>query len=311
MKVNVVSKKSGSIMKNCLLKKTIILISFFTCSLFGYQYDLAIASIFQQEARFMKEWIEFHRLIGVQHFYLYNDNSSDNFKEILDPYIKAGIVELYDYPRNEKNFFLHQVSAFDDALHKATGLVKWLAIIDLDEFIVPVKNDNLIDFLKNFEEYGGVCLNWLMFGTSSISKIEPNELMINKLIMCSGQTWWGHLKSIVRPERVQGIHHAHIATYKPGFFQVSANKIRFEGAFFDGPLDEIRINHYWTRDCYNMITKKIPRYISFAPKDDYGMQLWKIHEAIEIVKKTNVAKDQAILKYSAKLEKMMNSQLTP
>lgn len=292
-----------------IVSKVLLILVFLPCQLLGYKYDLAIASIFQQEARFLKEWIEFHRLIGVQHFFLYNDNSTDNFRDILAPYIKAEIVELYDFPRNQKDHVSHQVEACNDALHKATGCVKWLAFIDLDEFIVPVKKDNLVDFLKNFNDYGGICLNWLMFGTSDVNKIDPHELMIKKLVMCYGKTWYGYVKSIVRPERVKGMNNPHVATYNPGFFQVSANKVKFDGWYFDGPLDEIRINHYWTRDCYNMVTSKIARYMSYVANDDYAMQLWKILEAIEIVKKLNVTKDEAILKYSAKLEKRMTLDL--
>lgn len=39
------------------------------------QYELAICAIFQDEAAYLKEWIEFHKLVGVQHFYLYNHAS--------------------------------------------------------------------------------------------------------------------------------------------------------------------------------------------------------------------------------------------
>lgn len=43
------------------------------------KYYLALVSFFRNEARFLKEWIEFYRMIGVEHFYLYNHLSDDNF----------------------------------------------------------------------------------------------------------------------------------------------------------------------------------------------------------------------------------------
>ena len=52
-------------------------------------WDLAIATMFQDEARWLKEWLEYHLLVGVQHFYLYNNLSSDNYQDVLQPYIDA------------------------------------------------------------------------------------------------------------------------------------------------------------------------------------------------------------------------------
>ena len=43
-------------------------------------YDLSVCAIFKDEASYLKEWIEYHKLVGVQHFYLYeNENESDDF----------------------------------------------------------------------------------------------------------------------------------------------------------------------------------------------------------------------------------------
>ena len=41
---------------------------FFPCALFGYDYEFAICTIFKNNASYLKEWIEFHRMMGVEHF---------------------------------------------------------------------------------------------------------------------------------------------------------------------------------------------------------------------------------------------------
>lgn len=38
-------------------------------------------------------------LIGIEHFYLYNNNSTDNYEEVLKPYIDKGLVTLIDWPQ--------------------------------------------------------------------------------------------------------------------------------------------------------------------------------------------------------------------
>ncbi len=42
---------------------------------------ISIISLFRDEAPYLKEWIEFHRLIGVDQFHLVNNNSTDNYRK--------------------------------------------------------------------------------------------------------------------------------------------------------------------------------------------------------------------------------------
>ena len=51
------------------------------------KYTVAVCAIFKNESVFLKEWLEYHLLIGVEHFYLYNNFSEDNYQDILAPYL--------------------------------------------------------------------------------------------------------------------------------------------------------------------------------------------------------------------------------
>lgn len=77
-----------------MLKMFVFILFFCISNTYAYQYDLSICAIFRDEAPYLKEWIEFHRMLGVQHFYLCSHNSIDNYKDVLKPYIRKGIVEL-------------------------------------------------------------------------------------------------------------------------------------------------------------------------------------------------------------------------
>src|SRR5207248_10986601 len=57
---------------------------------------LAICAIFKNEAPYLREWIEFHRLVGVSHFYLYRNGSTDDWEPVLRPYIGDGIATIVD-----------------------------------------------------------------------------------------------------------------------------------------------------------------------------------------------------------------------
>ena len=39
---------------------------------------LAVCAIYRNEAPYLREWIEFHRLVGVERFFLYNNESTDD-----------------------------------------------------------------------------------------------------------------------------------------------------------------------------------------------------------------------------------------
>ena len=57
-------------------------------------YGISICAIFKDESIYLKEWIEFHLLIWIEHFYLYNNFSKDSYLEVLKPYIEKNIVTL-------------------------------------------------------------------------------------------------------------------------------------------------------------------------------------------------------------------------
>ncbi|NBO24478.1 MAG: hypothetical protein EBU93_04520, partial [Chlamydiae bacterium] len=145
------------------------ILSFF--SLFGYEHTVSIAAIFQNEAPYMKEWIEYHLAVGVDHFYLTNNRSEDDYLKVLKPYIDHGIVDLFHLdtaPTSEKDWIKVQQTAYLNTGVFARGKTKWMAFIDLDEFIFPVKHLNVKNFLKKYDRWPSICINWLEFGTSNI-----------------------------------------------------------------------------------------------------------------------------------------------
>jgi hypothetical protein len=235
---------------------------------FAYQYDVSICCIFQDEGRFLKEWIDYHRLIGVQHFYMYDNESTDDSRAILEPYINAGIIDyiFWDQSYNSPEGWWHvQRNAYIDAFGRATGNSKWLCIIDTDEFIVPLKDRDIKTFLNDFDSYGGVYVNWIFYGTSGIKRIPEESWMITCLLHRADLSFRGHTtgKSFVQPERVdpQKSFFPHICAYRENFYHVNPSKKRLKkGESKDICIDRIRLHHYWCRDIDFMERHKFPRY---------------------------------------------------
>lgn len=262
------------------INAVIFILLFFSSSLTAFQYELAICGIFQNEARFLKEWIEFHRLQGVQHFYLINNLSNDNYFEVLQPYINYGIVELsHCNENNPAQWNVIQVCAYNALLSKFQRECKWVAVLDVDEFLFPVEKSNLIEFLKEYEreDIAALYVFWQCYGSTNVYQVPANKLMTNLLIMKAHEQYWLNKwgKSIIRPQKVSGIS-IHVPNVLPGCFQVTEDKQPyFHGGTFEQPLSytvsvsKVRINHYWTRDEKFFYEVKLPRYQKWGtPRQD-------------------------------------------
>ena len=59
---------------------------------------LTVAAVIQNEAAYLPEWIEYHSLRGVSHFYLYDDSSTDRHElnAVLAPYLEAQLVTVHN-----------------------------------------------------------------------------------------------------------------------------------------------------------------------------------------------------------------------
>jgi hypothetical protein len=241
----------------CLLSQTIS----------AHQHELAICAVFQNEAPYLKEWIEFHRLQGATHFYLFNNLSEDNYRSVLKEYVKKGIVTLIDWPytaTNNPEWDHIQIKACELGRQLACGKAKWLALLDIDEFLFATSHTSFVEFLRLFENVdpvGGICVNWVVYGTSHVEKIPPNKLLIETLVLSSGHLS-DHFKSIIRPERVAYVCSPHYAIYQPGYRHYTvSDAIPFPPFMY---LNQARINHYWPRDLDYLERVKIPRRIKWG-----------------------------------------------
>lgn len=224
----------------------------------NYQYDLSIGAIFQNEAPYLKEWIDYHHLIGVEHFILYNHYSTDNYLEILEPYISIGLVELINCEMKEYPKVLLDIYRKCIKYQKNTS--KWLAMIDIDEFILTKNDIPIKEFLKEFEHTAGLAINWQIFGTSNIKNLEGKSVLKNltKKFPEHFHSRWNsnrYIKSIIRPDRInedtKNINCGnHIFMPNWGYSIVtSSHEIQPPSCVTQAVnVDRIQINHYWFRD---------------------------------------------------------------
>ena len=97
-----------------------------------FLHDLAIVAILKCEAPYLKEWLDYHLLAGVDHFYLYDNESPDNQAEVAKPYVEAGLVDYFLLPGKKM-----QMVAYNDALNRFKFHCRYMSFIDGDEFVYP------------------------------------------------------------------------------------------------------------------------------------------------------------------------------
>lgn len=145
----------------------------------GTQYKVTICAIFKNEGPYLREWLEYHMMIGVEHFYMYNNCSDDDYLTILKPYIDDNIVTLIDWPYPHS-----QTKAYIDCIDRFKNETSWIGFIDLDEFVVLADDKNICDFLQKYDKYAGMLINWKIFGSSGHINRDLKGLVIEDFTVC-------------------------------------------------------------------------------------------------------------------------------
>jgi len=231
------------------------------------RFELAVCAIARNEGRYLPEWIEFHKLVGVEHFYVYDNLSDDDTEAVLAPYVAAGVVTVVPWPLERQGqcpAYMHCVSTFGaDA--------RWIAFIDCDEFLYAPAEGDLKDVLREFEPYGGVHVNSVSYGTSG-RESRPDGLVIESYLYrashdsspplaaglrapdrdpadpASYYPMNARVKSIVQPTRVLESRSPHYWIYREGWHAVTENHVPHDASITgDVSVTKLRLNHYWTK----------------------------------------------------------------
>jgi glycosyltransferase involved in cell wall biosynthesis len=212
----------------------------------------SVVAIVKDEAPYMAEWLEYHLLVGVEKFYIYDNGSSDNLLEILEPYINDKIVEYIYYPGK-----LRHLPAYNEAVRRWEDTSFWLAFIDLDEFIVPMTTKTIPEFLRDFESFPGIEINWVLYGSGGHR--EKNEGLVMERFK-DHDVWDSRynrtIKSIHNPRCVFYLN-SHKADYIYGKLAVDTDKnSTVEGSHERVPLhNRLRINHYFLKSYEEFLAK--------------------------------------------------------
>ena len=196
---------------------------------------LAGCAIFKDEGPYLAEWIEFHLLVGFDHLFVYDNRSEDDFAQVLAPYLADGVVTLIDWPEYPGG----QLTAYDHCLRTQGGNWRWIAFIDLDEYVFSPELRPVPEILGRYEDLPAIGALWALFGTSGHLR-RPSGLAIESYVQrFIGRRHPRQFKSIVDPSAVTRAYGPHSFAFRDPSWPSPVPRF--------AQWSELRVNHYLTR----------------------------------------------------------------
>lgn len=222
---------------------------------------LSICAILRDEYD-IKEWIHYHRLVGVEHFFLYDNDSKIKLSETLKKEIAAGFITITSFPGNGGV----QMAAYTHFIYNYAKQTKYAAIIDGDEFIVPkLPFDNIPQILDKYDQphIGSFNISWIMFGSNGLIN-KPQGLIIENYTKCmpNDHPENRHTKAILINPGERTLHagsNPHYMVYKSCYIATSEDFTPVINAFTPHKSDTIALHHYCLKSLEDWKLNKVGR----------------------------------------------------
>lgn len=236
----------------------------------GQKLKIGIAAIFKDEGPYILEWIAAHQVVGIDKFYIANNNSTDGSNELLDELHKLGIVTHIDFPGTAGE--PPQLAAYNKIMQTHGHEVDWMAFIDADEFLIPENGGTSIraslEKLSANESIGAIAVNWAIYGSSG--QVKQTTDLVTKRFTQRAETLFDqnlHYKSIIRCSAFASTHGTpHFFNIKDGFNYVHTDGSAIEHNIKRGPgLSEkicwahFKLHHYVIKSRQEFEVKKKPK----------------------------------------------------
>lgn len=267
---------------------------------------VAIVACVKNEADYLSEWLRFHEMIGVRHFYIYLDQCEDESEQILKSHSGSAEItiipwagRMIDTPTSK--LLNSQVIAFSHAIQNFGAQYRWMAFIDADEFLLPKTGASLEEALEGAQGFPNISLPWHMFGPGGhLSKPEGGVLRNYSQRAANPLTNKKNVrnyKCIVDPCAVSEVSVHHFSTVEHG--EMTSNdqgvaysrKGRKEPSFYSA--SHIQLNHYYSKSREELDRKLARGPASPASRARYADRVLSAVENIE----SDLVEDRSMINF--------------
>jgi len=141
------------------------------------KHKFSLVACARWEEKDILEWIDYHRLIGVDHIYLYsNDDDADTIRSAIRPYLNGAqpFVTYQHWPPSEGT----QAHTYSHFLEHFRLETEWLCFLDIDEFLVIKPHNSLPRFMAPLEPYfDAIYFNWFVYGAGGRLIRQPGSVL--------------------------------------------------------------------------------------------------------------------------------------
>ena len=204
------------------------------------KHFLSLVAPLKDEESYLLEFIDYYLIHGVDHFYFYDNESKIPVADVIGGY--RGKCTVLQAPGDavQSRAYAHFCKHFK---HET----RWVAVFDVDEFVLPHKHGSLREFLADYDDCDGIGINWVMFGDGHHKSRPAGGVIENYLYRDAKQSPF--VKSVLKSEKLMGFFdNPHVATLVDGSIYVDAHRNPITSARNENhTIDVIQLNHYFTK----------------------------------------------------------------
>jgi hypothetical protein len=229
---------------------------------------VAIALCVKNEAIYIAEWVRFHRAVGICHFIVYDNGSTDDTCSILRRELDPEHLTIVPWAgkitaTRAAQIIDGQVLAFAHAILNFGGRFWRIAFIDADEFLLPMTGQTIEQALAPAAGFPNISLPWHMFGTSGHHRRPAGGVLKNYTRRAADPIGAGepasNFKCIVDPCEITEVAVHHFNTRE--FGELTSNgagyradrKGRKQAQFYSN--EALQLNHYYSKSEEEMLGK--------------------------------------------------------
>ena len=132
----------------------------------GPKYSFCAMTQVRDAAKFVPDWVSYHRRIGIDHFYIFDNNSTEAYAQDPD-------VEYISFPWRKSQF-----QALMYGVQMTRSRCQWLAVLDVDEFIYPQGAETVPSIVArlNRSDVGEITLTISKMTSTSLEHCPPSSV---------------------------------------------------------------------------------------------------------------------------------------
>lgn len=220
------------------------------------KYYASICLIIRNENEYLQEWLEWHRNIGIEHFYIYDHMSGVPVKEFIKS-LNDDLRQMITVIDFEYGSHFAQINAYNECLKKYGKDSYWMGFIDSDEFVRLNKLTNIKTFLNRYTTAGAVMLAWTEYDANGFEK-KTKGLVRERFTHKSNYMGFSTLgKVFVQPLLVRKMF-IHNCILREAFYTIDEKheKVVSESCCVTNrTVKEATIDHYYTKSHEEWVEK--------------------------------------------------------